>query len=50
MYDAEFQREIINTIQNDQDLQYHLLASSEIGQNIKQEINLHTTDGRLKML
>lgn len=49
MYDAEFQREIINTIQNDQDLQY-LLASSEIGQNIKQEINLHATDGRLKML
>ena len=46
-YDSKFQREIINTIENGQDLQDYFLASSEIGQNIQEEIGLQVTDGKL---
>ena len=38
--DAEFQRSIIGSIQNRDDLQQYLLASSEIGQSIQDEIDI----------
>ena len=44
---AEFQSKIIETIQNIDDLQKYILASSEIGQNIQEEIELVVTDGKL---
>ena len=46
VYDSTFHRETINTIQNEQDFQDDILASSKIGQNIPKKIDLHITDGK----
>ena len=45
--DTEFRHSLIDTIQNREDLQRHLLASSEVGQNIQDDIDIIVTDGRL---
>ena len=45
--DTEFRHSLIDTIQNREDLQRHLLASSEVGQSIQDDIDIIVTDGRL---
>ena len=45
--DAEFQRELIGSIKNNEDLQKYFLVLSEIGQHLKDEIDLQVADGEL---
>ena len=49
VHHSEFQREreIMNTKQNEQDLQDSLLASNKVEQNIQEEKDLRVIDGRV---
>ena len=47
MNNVKFQRSIISNIQNREDLQRYLLASSKIGQSIQDEIDMVVADGKL---
>ena len=44
---SDFQRELISKIENNEDLEKHLLASGEIWQHLQEEIDLQVIDGRL---
>ena len=46
-YNSECQRKLIESIENDKDLQKNLLAYSEIWRHLREEIDLQVTDGRL---
>ena len=45
--DAEFQKELIGSITNNDNFQKYLLASSEIGQHLQEKIDLQVTHGKL---
>ena len=47
--DLEFQRELISSIQNNEDWQKNLLASDEIGQHLQEQTDLQVKDGRLNV-